>query len=297
MRLLLLACAVLSVGCSLRTMAVNTVANTLSESGSSFARDDDPQLVREAIPFALKTYESLLESVPKHEGLLLATCSGFTQYAYAFVHTDADLIESTDYEKALTMKERARKLYLRGRDYCARLLELEQPGVMEKLQVDPANALAWAEEEDVPMLYWTGASWGSAISVGLDQPGLVSDVPAVKALVERGLQLDEGYNNGVLHQLMISLEALPATMGGSPERARRHFDRAVELSKGLDPYPYVTLAGSVSLPAQNRAEFTRLLEQALAIDPDANPDTRLPTLIAQQRAKHLLSRVDELFFE
>ena len=73
--------------------------------------------------------------------------------------------------------------------------------------------------------------------------------------------------------------------------------RAVELSKGLDPGPYVTLAASVALPAQNRAEFERLLTQALAIDPDEAPDIRLPSLIAQDRARRLLARADELFFE
>ena len=228
----LLVFALLASGCSLKTMAVNTVADTLSESGASFSRDDDPQLVREAVPFALKTYESLLESVPNHEGLLLATCSGFTQYAYAFVQTDADLLESTDYEAALAMKERARKLYLRGRGYCLRLLERRRAGVVDKLQVDPANALAWASKEDVPLLYWTGASWGSAIAIGLDRPELVADVPAVKALSERALALQEDFNKGALHQIMISLEALPEAMGGSTARARKHFDRAVELSNG-----------------------------------------------------------------
>jgi predicted anti-sigma-YlaC factor YlaD len=147
----------------------------------------------------------------------------------------------------------------------------------------------------VPLLYWAGASWGSAIAIGLDRPELVADVPAVKALVERGLALQEDYSRGAFHQIMISLEALPEAMGGSTARARTHFDRAVALSDGLDPSPYVTLAGSVSLAAQNRDEFVKLLEQAVAIDPDKRPDTRLPSLIAQKRARHLLSRADDLF--
>ena len=79
-------------GCSLKTMAVKTVANTLSDSGDVFSRDDDPELVRDAVPFALKLDESILESVPKHEPLLVSTCAGFTQYSYAFVETDADVL-------------------------------------------------------------------------------------------------------------------------------------------------------------------------------------------------------------
>jgi predicted anti-sigma-YlaC factor YlaD len=291
----LIAAMALSSGCSLKTMAVKAVANTLSESGDTFSRDDDPQLVKDAVPFALKTYESLLETVPNHEGLLLATCSGFTQYSYAFVHLEAEQIEPTDYEAATEMKQRALKLYLRGRDYCTRLLELRSRGVVAKLQIDPANALRWASRDDVPLLYWAGAAWGGAISLGLDRPDLVADFPAVKALMERALALQEDYNNGAIHAVMISLEALPETMGGSTARARRHFDRAVELSGGNDPGPYVTLAASVAAPAQNRDEFVKLLEHAVGIDPDKNLSMRLPTLIAQKRARHLLSRVDDLF--
>lgn len=282
-------------GCSLKTMAVRTVADTLSQSGDTFSRDEDPDLVREAVPFALKTYESLLDTLPEHEGLLLASCSGFTQYSYAFVQTDADLIESEDYEAASRLRERALKLFLRGRGYCIRALELQRPGIEQRLQTDPSNVLAWATRKEVPLLYWTGASWGAAISIGLDRPELVSDVPAVKALITRALELQEDYERGAIHAIMISLEALPEAMGGSPERARRHFERAVELSGGNDPGPYVTLAQSVALPAQNRDQFVQSLEKALAIDPNANPSSRLAVLIAQKRAKHLLSRVDDLF--
>jgi predicted anti-sigma-YlaC factor YlaD len=113
----------------------------------------------------------------------------------------------------------------------------------------------------------------------------------------RALALDEAWGGGAIHAALISLEGLPEIMGGSPARARDHFERAVELSQGRDPSPYVTLAVSVALPAQDRAAFERLLTQALAIDPDQAPEIRLPSLIAQDRARRLLARVDELFFE
>jgi predicted anti-sigma-YlaC factor YlaD len=121
-------------------------------------------------------------------------------------------------------------------------------------------------------------------------------VPAVRALMARALALDETFQQGAIHAALISLEALPEAMGGSIERARRHFERAVALSNARDPGPYVTFAASVSVATQNRAEFVKLLEQALALDPDDNPEARLAAIIAQQRARRLLDRVDELFF-
>jgi predicted anti-sigma-YlaC factor YlaD len=283
--------------CSLKKMAVNSVAGVLSESGTTFSSDEDPELVRDAVPFALKLYESLLDSVPEHQDLLRATCSAFTQYAYAFVQTDAERVQPEDFAAAEALRERALKLYLRGRGYCFRALELRARGVTQALMTQPAESLDWARERDVELLYWTGATWGSAISIGLDRPALVADVPAVQALMSRALALDEGWGGGAIHAALISLEGLPEIMGGSPARAREHFERAVALSRGRDPGPYVTLAVSVALPAQDRAAFERLLTQALAIDPDQAPAIRLPSLIAQDRARRLLARVDELFFE
>jgi predicted anti-sigma-YlaC factor YlaD len=281
--------------CSLKTMAVKTVANTLSDSGDVFSRDDDPALVRDAIPFALKLYESLLESVPRHAPLLIATCSSFTQYSFAFVETEADVIGEADYEDAKALRARALKLYLRGRDYCLRALDVRFAGIKDRLLADPVPALARAQKQDVPALYWTAASWGAAISLGIDQPDLVVDFPTVRALADRALALDEGWGNGAIHELMISLDSLPEALGGSAERARQHFARAVELQKGLSPGPYVSLATGVSVPAQNREEFRTLLDAALAIDAEQSPSNRLATLVTQRRARALLDQIDSRF--
>ena len=136
-----------------------------------------------------------------------------------------------------------------------------------------------------------------AISVGLDRPALVADLPAARALLDRALALDEGYNRGALHNAFITLESFGEVMGGSLDRARTHFARAVELSDGLDAAPYVALATGVAGAEEDRAGFRELLDTALAIDPDEETSNRLLNLIAQKRARSLLDHVDDLFFE
>lgn len=292
---LLLATAIFLPACSLKTMAVKTVANTLSDSGDVFSRDEDPELVRDAIPFALKLYESLLESVPAHAPLLVATCSGFTQYSFAFVETDADVLGEAHHDEAKVLRERALKLYLRGRDYCMRAMEVRFKGIGAQLLADPAPALAKAEPKDVEMLYWTAASWGAAISLGLDRPDLAIDFPTVRALADRALALDPAWGNGAIYELLISLDSLPEALGGSVARAREDFDKAVAIQKGLSAGPYVALATGVSVPSQNRAEFESLLKQALAVDPDKVPSNRLATLVIQRRARAMLDQIDARF--
>jgi predicted anti-sigma-YlaC factor YlaD len=284
-------------GCSIRSMAINAMANGLSGSGATFASDNDPELVRQAVPFALKTYEALLSQRPHHRGLLLAATKGFTEYAYAFVDTDALLLEDTDPATARVDRVRARRLYLRARDYGLRALALDRPGIAEALRQDPEAAVAGFDQNDVELLYWTAASWGAAIAAGMDDPELLADYPAVRALLTRALALDPDWDEGALHEAMISLESVPEAMGGSEERARQQFRRAVALSGGHKAGPYVTLASGVVVRSQDRAEFESLLKAALAVDPDTEPRYRLANLIAQERARHLLAREDELFFE
>jgi len=295
--LLLAAALIVLPGCSIKRMAVKSVANSLTSGPDVYGTDDDPELIRDALPFGLKTMESLLEVVPKHRGLLLTLCRGFTQYGFAFVQLDAEAIEPLDYAKAVAMRARALKLFLRARGYGLRGLELSHPGLASRLTVTPDSAAGVIKKKELPMLYWTAAAWGSAVNLGKDRPELLADLGAVHALLERGLALDEAYDGGALHEAMIFLEALPEAMGGSAERAHRHFEKAIAFSQGKRASPYVTLASTVSVMTQDRAGFRELLDKALAVDPDGDPSQRLANLIMQRRARLLLDHEDLLFFD
>jgi hypothetical protein len=283
--------------CSIKRLAVKSVANSLTSGVDVYGTDEDPELVRDALPFGLKTMESLLAVVPDHEGLLLTLCKGFTQYSYAFVQAEGDLLVNSDYPRATRLHERALKLYTRARGYGLRGLEKRYRGISGELELDPVKAAARIERRDLPMLYWTAAAWGSAISLGKDQPGLLADLPAIRALMERGLALDEGYEGGAIHEVLILLDALPEAMGGSEARARGHFARAVALSKDTKASPYVTLAQTVAVLKQDRGEFETLLNRALEFDPDRDPAQRLVTIVLQRKARALLEREDEFFLD
>ncbi len=241
--------------------------------------------------------EALLAEAPRDRNLLLAACSGFTQYGYAFVEVEAFFAEIDDYRRSRELRERALKLYLRARDYCLRGLETWHPGIDRRLQMDPEPAVAALEARQIDFVVWTGAAWGAAVSLGLDKPAIAADVWAVRALLERAAALDEAYGDGLLHQTLITLDGLPEAMGGSAARARGHFERAVALTGGQSAGPYVTLALKVAVPAQDAGEFRRLLGQALAVDPGAVPRLRLANLIAQRQARELLERVEDYFLD
>lgn len=106
----LLALAVCAQGCSVRQMAANSIGDALAGGGDAYASDDDIDLIGAAMPFGLKTIESLLGTVPEHRGLLLAAARGFTQYAYVWVQTPAEEMEERDVRAAYAQHARAAAL-------------------------------------------------------------------------------------------------------------------------------------------------------------------------------------------
>lgn len=284
-------------GCSLRQMAVDTVIDSLSgDAGTVFTGDNDPQLIADALPFSLKLYEALLTQSPEHEGLLLTTGMGFIMYANAFVQGPSERLPDDEYEKRSEMRARAKKLYLRGRNYLLDALDLRYPGFREAaLFGDVTGHLTEAGEADVPYLYWCSAGWMGAISIDSFDVRLGMTRDNAIALMDRALEIDETWGDGTIHEFYITYYgALPVMLGGSEEKARYHFERAVELSEGRKPGPYVALATAVSVKNQDVEEFRELLNTALEIEND-DPDSRLVTIITQDRAEWLLDHIDDYF--
>lgn len=285
----------LASACSLKRLALGSVASSLAESSATLTREDDPELVRETLPVVMKAMEGVLLGSPDDPALCLATSQAFALYASGFLEADAERLATSDYEASEAVRARALALHLRARDHALHALELAHPGIGTRLRRDPFAAVAELEVTDVEAAYLTGGTWGLAIALGKDRAELVADVDAVRALLRRALALDESFEKGALHEALIAIEALPEAMGGSPDEARAHYARALELSGGTRASVHVALAASVCVGAQAREEFETLLAHALAVDLSADPDQRLANRLAQARARRLLARIDELF--
>jgi predicted anti-sigma-YlaC factor YlaD len=293
-----LALGLLTTGC-IKKFAINKLGDALAGTGTTFSSDDDPDLVADAIPFGLKLYESLLAETPRHKGLLLAAATGFTQYSYAFVDQPADEAMTEHLDQSNALRARARRLYLRAHRYGLRGLEVSYPGLGAALEQDPAAALARTRKQDIPLLYWTAASHGLAISASKSDPEMIAQLPVVEAILRRVTELDESWGDGAVPQFRITIESVQTGLkpAEKQEHMRKYFERSLQLSKGVLAAPFVSYAENACVANQNRAEFKALLEKALAIDADAHPSDRLANLVAQRRARWLLSRIDELFLE
>ena len=299
-------CLVLSAlfvcpACSIKKLAMNQVANALTGSSTStvFTGDNDPELVGDALPFAIKMYESLMNANPRHQGLRLQTGSLYIMYANAFLQTPATMLPESEYKKQEFTYRRAKNLYLRGRDIILACLEDKYPGFRDALQRrNYARALARTTRKDAPLLYWAGAGWLGGFAIDPFDMDLGVTLPSAAALMDRVYHLDPDYAAGAIHEFYILYYgSLPEYMGGDLKKAREHYAQALAISHGRSATPYLSLATSVTVKEQKLGEFKDLLRQALAIDPEAVPENRLVNILNQRKAQWLLEHADDYFVE
>jgi len=294
-RTVLLTLALAACSCSVKKYAVKQLGNSLSGLDDSLASDDDPDLVRSALPFSLKLIETLIASNPQDTQLLLAATTGFTQYSYAFVQEDADEIADTDPVRASALRARAARLFIRARNYGMRGLEVKHPLFSEQLKADPKLAVQQLSKKEVPLMYWTTAAWAAALSASHDF-AMLPEIPRFEALADRVLALDNEYNEGAIHGFLITYEM--SRLNPKPDRfaiAKMHFERNLELAHGHQAAPYVTYAESVLVAQHDKAGFQQMLREALKINPNTWPEHRELNLLMQRRARWLLSRTAKLF--
>ena len=277
------------MGCSINTL----VANALTGEGGStvFTGDPDPELVGDALPFAIKMYEALLDSTPKHQGLMLTTGSLFVMYANAYVHGPAEMLPPEEWHERETGMLRAKLLYLRGSGILYNALDAKYKGFAATAAAggDLQPILRKCKKEDAGLLYWAVAGGLAAYSIDVLDYDLSARIPEWKAMILRAYELDPDYGVAALDEFFILFYAsLPEIMGGDKALAEVHFQRALEKTGGNSAGAYVAYAQAICVPAQNYDSYRECLGKALAVDPDADPSTRLANIISQRKARWLI---------
>ncbi len=308
-------CIVLLLLTSCQTMILNAVGDSLSGADkngiapkttsdndmmSVLTGEEDPVLMGDFFPTALKLYEVMLAQNPEHQGLATMTGSLYVMYANVFVQAEADMLSVQEYELQASEHQRAKLHYLRGRDYGFQAFDLRYEGFSNALlsgnTESITNVLQQLKKTDVNAAYWLGAGWLGAFSVDPLDTDLLKTLPAAVALMEKAAELDPNYSDGAIWDVLTAFyAAAPADFGGNLERAYLTSEEAFRVSEGKTPGPYITYATSFCVPEQDIIGYEENLNKALAINPDDNPSARLATIISQQKAKWLLEHIDDYF--
>ncbi len=310
-----LAASAAFTGCSIRHAAYNAMApyptgkETAEKTDTAeknpliaITGENDPELVAAFFPVALKTYEMLMFQDPTHAGVCLMTGELYVMYASAFVQGPAEQLPSESYAEQNDQYLRAQNFYDRGKRYVLMALDRRVAGFSAAVFSDDAKArekvLAACGKKDVAALYWAGAGALGAFSLSPLDLRYLQTLPGAVAMMERAAELDPGFNNGAIWEILAAFyAAAPEPMGGGHDKAVDAWHKALDYSKGQNPSVYILYAKSFCVPTQDGAGFDEALEKALAIDPESRPDERLMLTIARRQALWLKDHKAEFILE
>ena len=271
--------ALLVSGCA---SLVSSVTEDLSR---AILSHDDPATVESGAPAYLLMVDGFIQGDPENEDILRSGASLYAAYAGVFVEDEA----------------RARKLAGRSFDYARRSACEYDESLCEPRKRDFQEwrrVLAeFDDEDDLPFLNTLAQSWLVWIRANSSDWAAIGDLPRVERLLETVLRIDETFDKGSPHMYLGILNTLrPPALGGEPEKGRKHFERALEISGGNNLGAKVAMAEHYARITYDRELHDKLLEEVIAADPDDGAGTfTLMNVMAQRRARDLLASADDYF--
>jgi hypothetical protein len=234
------------------------------------------------MPAFLLVMDGLIEAAPDDASRLAGGATLYTAYAATFVD-----------DPARRKRLAARALGYAERSACADAEEL--CGLRSApFEQAAATVAAFGEDpEDAAALFTLAQSWLGWIKANADDFAAVAELPRAQGLLERVLALAP--DNGDAHLYMGILETVrPPALGGRPEVAKTHFERAIALSGGTDLVAKVQYAESYARLLFDRELHDRLLGEVVAAPAEA-PQRTLLNVMAKERARALLASADDYF--
>jgi hypothetical protein len=278
--------------CSIKKTVINSSALFMDDVMDSFFEEGDIKFAEDAIPANLKLLDGLIKgSQDENDGLLLKGCKLYAMYAMGFME-DSAIDKKTDKENLL----RASAFYERAKNYGLAILKKNQDfkkasegSVDDFIQVMPAFG-----KDDVETLFWAAFAWGEYINLNRNNVQAIADLPKVKVLIERVMELNDRYFYGLPHLFMIVYYSMPKMFGGDYDKAKKEYEAMQEISGGKFILADFFMARYYAVQVQDRKLFDELLAKVDAADNDIITE-KLFTQVAKKKAAVLKLKVGDLF--
>ncbi len=270
--------------CSLNACSyfINSAAEDFSKRLRQAVLDhNDPATVAEAIPAYLLMQEASLQDDADNSSLLFSTANLYGAYLSL-------LPEEQDRKQHLSKKRldfALQGICAHGENWC---------GLQQKNYDEVKALLPQTEPDDIGGLFSVATAWAAWIQANKDDWNAIAQLAQVKLIMQRVLEIDEGYEQGAAHLYMAIMESLlPESLGGKPDLAQQHFQRAMQLAPE-NLMNKVLYAKYYARMVFDRDLHDNLLKSTLAAK-TAAPGLTLINTVAQQQARQLLASADNYF--
>ena len=254
---------------------------------------DHPKIVSLYFEKKIKSLERKKSLSTEQKRLLLKTK---VEYGFGVLLEESDRILDEDYNLGVKKSQEAHIVFSDAKKVGNSILIISYPKLDSWLSGETDLQF---KINDVSDLYWLAAAYGGAIKSSRGNPFDVVNLPVVKKLLITAIALDPKWGKGALYSAMMSYTSSRPDLFGDAliDSVSYFYTKALIASDSLDASLFVSYAELIDKKFQDRDAFERKLDLVLNMDVEKDKDFRLSNIIAQERAKWLLSKTDEIFFE
>ena len=254
---------------------------------------DHPKIVSLYFEKKIKSLERKKSLSTDQKRLLLKTK---VEYGFGVLLEESDRILDDDYNLGVKKSQEAHIVFSDAKKVGNSILIISYPKLDSWLSGETDLQF---KINDVSDLYWLAAAYGGAIKSSRGNPFDVVKLPVVKKLLITAIALDPKWGKGALYSAMMSYTSSRPDLFGDAliDSVSSFYAKALIASDSLDASLFVSYAELIDKKFQDRDAFERKLDLVLNMDIEKDKDFRLSNIIAQERAKWLLSKTDEIFFE
>jgi len=267
-------------GCaSLMSNAASDLADNLS---SAMLNQDDPETVRAGMPSYMLLMDSFVEGSPDDPNMLGAAAELYASYGTVFA--DDEL--------------RASRLTTRARDYAHRAICVVYDASCEWREMNYEDFVATLDgltERHAETVYSYSFATLAYLRAHKSDWNSLAELPQAEALVKRYLEISGNTANAAAHMYLgVILTLRPPALGGKPEEARVHFEKAIALSGGQDLGAKIEFAKGYAKLLYDRDLHDELVDEVLDASPYADGLT-LTNVLAQEEALQLRAAANDYF--
>jgi hypothetical protein len=272
------------ISCSMDKFIIRRTGAILDYSVLALYEESDLVLAERALASDIKLLEGMIKGDPQNEHLLLLASQSLSGYALAFAEDEAP--------------ERAKKLYLRARDFGLKILREDKTFLKSENNSleEFKNALSSISIKKLDALFWTAFAWAGWINLSLNDPQSFIDLPRVEIMMQRVLDLDETYFHAAAHLFFGSIWGIkPVMLGGTPEKAKEHFEKNIKFTQGKFLLTYIYYIKYYAIKTLNDNLFDQMIQYLRETPADILPGFQLLNMVAKKKAEFLAKKREEFF--
>ena len=221
----------------------------------------------------------------------------YVEYGYGFILEDVDRLLYNDYEEGVKRASEAYSLFTDAKELGNLILSEQYPTF--ELWLSGKKSNIQFNNDNIHELYWLAAAYGGAIRASRGKPLDLIQLPTVGKLLTTALSLDAGWNRGAIYSAMIGYTATRSDLTDDAliDSVTKYYEISISLSDSMDASPFVSFAENIDKKYQYKSEYIKKLKYVTNMNVNQDRELRLGNIIAQERAKWLLTKTDEYFFE